>query len=213
MMKRAILFACAVLLCGGAAFGGMLSEDPGELIVAGQYWFPGMGDTDLFKGGMGAEVTYREWFSFPWGVGVNLGLSQWQVDDSSRAFKYDHLTDYDGDAMLIPLGLSVYFNMIDWDNWNVILKTGLQYAFVDSNVSVFNNEGTAMVRQDVDIGGAVLWNVGAEYEYMVAENFYVLGGAGLQIDAMNGDTDYAGGNLRDVSFAGFNLGLGVKYLF
>ncbi len=213
MMKKAILFGCAVLLCGAAAFGGLLSEEPGELTVAGQYWFPGLGDTDVFDGGLGAVVSYREWFSFPWGVGVNLGLSQWNVDGGSRAFKYDQLSDYDGDALLIPLGVSLYFNMIDWDNWNVILGTGLKYGFVDSNVSVYNNEATAMTRQNVDIGGVLLWDIGAEYEYMVAENLYVLGGVGFQFDVIQGDTTYARGDLRDVSFAGLDISLGVKYLF
>jgi hypothetical protein len=215
-MKKAILFVFAAVVGAGAAFGGILSDDPGELTVSGQYWFPGAGDTDLFDSGMGATVSYREWFSFPWGVGVNLGLAQWQVDSGSRAFKYDMLTDYDGDALLIPLGLSLYFNAIDWDNWNLVLDTGLQYVFVDSNVSVYNNEATDLGvkgRQDVDIGGAVLWNIGAEYEYMVSENIYVLGGLGFQTDMVNGDTDYAGGHLRDASFAGFYARLGAKLLF
>jgi hypothetical protein len=212
-MKKAILFVCAVLLCTGAAFGGMISEDPGELTVSGQWFFPGLGDTDLFKQGYGAVVSYREWFSFPWGVGVNLGLSRWQVDRASRAFKYDNLTQYDGDALLIPLGASLYFNMIDWDNWNVILGTGFQYAFVDSAVSVYNKEAAVMGREDVDMGGTLLWNIGGEYEYMVAENLYVVGGAGLQMDLVSADTEYAGGSLRDASFAGFYLNLGAKFLF
>ena len=173
MMKKAVLFACVAWLGVGAAFGGLLSEDPGELTVAGQYWFPGMGDMDVFESGYGASVSYREWFSFPWGVGVNLGVAQWQVDNSSRAFKYAQLTDYDGDALLIPFGASLYFNLIDWDNWNVILDTGLQYVFVDSGVTVFNTEENVpeevQGQQDVDIGGAILWNLGAEYEYMVSE--------------------------------------------
>ena len=213
MMKKAILVACTVLLCGSAAFGGLLSEDPGELTISGQYFFPGMGDTDLFERGYGVSASYREWFSFPWGVGVNFGLSQWQVDSSSHAFKYDNLTDYDGDALLIPLGASLYFNMIDWDNWNVILGTGLKYAFVDSNVSVYNKDAAVADRQDIDIGGVVLWDIGAEYEYMVAENLYVLGGLGFQIDVLSGDTEYAEGDLRDASFAGFYASLGAKYLF
>ena len=57
MMKKAVLFACVVLLGVGAAFGGLLSEDPGELTVAGQYWFPGMGDMDVFESGYGASVS------------------------------------------------------------------------------------------------------------------------------------------------------------
>ena len=217
MMKKAVLFACVALLGVGAAFGGMFSEDPGELTVAGQYWFPGAGDIDLFDSGYGAMVSYREWFSFPWGAGVNVGVAQWQVDSSSHAFKWDELTDYDGDALLIPFGASLYFNLIDWDNWNLILDTGLQYVFVDSGVTI-NNQAENVPedlqgKQDVDIGGAILWTIGAEYEYMVAENFYVQGGLGFQTDLLNGDTEYAGGSLRDASLAGFYARLGAKFLF
>ncbi len=213
MMKKAVLAVCAVLVGAGAAFGGMLSEDPGELTVAGQVWFPGAGDVNLFDSGYGAVVSYREWFSFPWGVGVNLGLAQWQVDDSSNGLKYDMLTDYDGDALLIPFGASLYFNMIDWDNWNLILDTGLQYVFVDSSMTVYNNEETAKETQDVDIGGAVLWNIGGEYEYMVGENLYLLGGVGFQMDVVNGDTEYDGRSVRDASLAGFYARVGAKFLF
>ena len=213
MMKKAVLFACVAWLGVGAAFGGLLSEDPGELTVAGQYWFPGMGDMDVFESGYGASVSYREWFSFPWGVGVNLGVAQWQVDNASRDFKYDQLTDYDGDALLIPFGASLYFNLIDWDNWNLILDTGFQYVFVDSGMTVYNNEETAQERQDVDIDGAILWNLGAEYEYMVSENVYLLGGLGLQTDVMSGNTEYDGRSVRDVSLSGFYARLGAKFLF
>lgn len=217
MMKKAVLFACVALLGAGAAFGGMFSEDPGELTVAGQVFFPDSADCDLFKDGYGAWVSYREWFSFPWGAGLSLGVSQWQVDGDSDAFKYDQLTDYDGDALLIPIGASLYFNVIDWDNWNLILETGLQYVFVDSSVTLYNNEEdvdeSVKGTQDVDIDGAILWNVGAEYEYMVAENLYVLGGIGYQLDVMKGDTEYAGRSVRDASFAGGYARLGAKFLF
>lgn len=212
-MKKALLALGVVLTVAGAAFGGLISEDPGELTVAGQYWFPGGGDYDLFKAGYGATVSYREWFSFPWGVGVNLGLAQWQVDDNSSAFKYDKLTDYDGDALLIPLGASLFFNMIDWENWNLILNTGLQYVFVDSSVTLFNREEQVMRRQDVDIGGSLLWNVGAEYDYMITENAFVLAGLGYQVGVVDADTDYNGVSVRDTSLQGFFVQLGAKFLF
>ncbi len=213
MMKKAVLFVSAALLGAGMSQGGMLSEDPGELSVSAQMFMPDHADCDLFKDGYGALVSYREWFSFPWGAGVSLGVSQWQVDNDSNAFKYDQLTDYDGDALAIPVGASLYFNMIDWDNWNLILESGLQYVFVDSNVTVYNNEETAKETQDVDIGGAILWNIGAEYEYMVAENLYLLGSIGYQMDVMNGDTEYAGRSVRDASFAAGYARLGAKFLF
>ena len=217
MMKKAIWVVCMVLLGVGAAWGGVISEDPGELTASGLYWIPGSGDFDLFKRGLGAEVSYREWFRFPWGVGVNLGVSQWDVDSGSNAYKYKALSSYDGDVLLIPIGAALYFNVIDWDNWNLILDTGLQYVFVDSSMTVFNTEENVPEdvrgQQDVDIGGAILWNIGAEYEYMVGENVYVLGGVGFQMDVMNGDTEYAGRSVRDASLAGFYGRLGAKFLF
>lgn len=213
MMKKAVLFVCAAGLGVAAAFGGITSEDPGELSVSGLYWFPGDGDFNLFEAGYGAQVSYREWFSFPWGVGVNLGLAQWQVNSGSDAYAYKELVNYDGDALLIPVGASFYFNMIDWDNWNVILETGLQYVFVDSSVSVFNSEENVQRREDVKIGDAILWNLGAEYEYMVSENLYVQGGIGYQVDVMKGDTEYSGRSTRDTSFQGAYLRLGAKFLF
>ena len=211
MMKKAMAVACAVLLGSGAAFGGLISDDPGELAVSGMAFLPDHAECDLFELGLGAQVSYREWFSFPWGVGVSLGISQWQVDDASNAFKIKYVTDYDGEALVIPFGASLYFNLIDWDNWNVILETGLQYAFVESSVDAYN--GDKEKRQDADVGGAVLWNLGAEYEYMVSENVYLTGGIGYQLDVLNEDTKFDGHTVRDVTFGGGYARLGAKFLF
>ena len=212
-MKIAILVLSAAVLCASVAFGGLLSEDPGELTVAGQYWYPDAGNFTLCDSGYGASVMYREWFRFPWGVGVNLGLAQWQVDRGSNAYKYDQLTDYKGDLMLIPFGASLYFSAIDWDNWNLNLETGFQYVFVDSSASVYNSEAGVDRYQDVDVGDAVVWNIGAEYEYMLTENLFVLAGLGYQVDVMTADTEYNGKSTRATSFEGTYGRLGAKFLF
>ena len=211
MMKKAMVLACAALVSCGAAFGGLISEDPGELAVSGLAFLPDHADCDLFELGLGAQVSYREWFSFPWGVGVNLGVSQWQVDDASNAFKIKYVKKYDGEALVIPFGASLFFNVIDWDNWNLIFETGLQYAFVESSVDAYNEDKGR--RQEADIGGAVLWNLGAEYEYMVSENVYLTGALGYQIDALNEDSKFDGKTVRDVTFGGGYARFGAKFLF
>lgn len=211
MMKKAMVLACAALVSCGAAFGGLISEDPGELAVSGLAFLPDHADCDLFELGLGAQVSYREWFSFPWGVGVNLGVSQWQVDDASNAFKIKYVKNYDGEALVIPFGASLFFNVIDWDNWNLIFETGLQYAFVESSVDAYNEDKGR--RQEADIGGAVLWNLGAEYEYMVSENVYLTGALGYQIDALNEDSKFDGKTVRDVTFGGGYARFGAKFLF
>lgn len=213
-MKKVLLGCCIVLALAGISMGGLLGEAPGELNVYGLYWFPGDGDFDLFENGYGIAVSYREWFDCAWlGMGVNLGLAQWDVDSGSNAYKYNMLSDYDGDAMLIPFGLSLYFSVIDWDNWSVIVDTGVQYVFVDSSVDVFNSEAGVNRRVDVDIDDAVLWNIGAEFEYMLTENAYVTVGGGYQVDVVKSDTEYMGRSLRDTNFQGAYLKLGAKFLF
>ncbi len=213
MMKKFISLACAVLLCGSVAWGGMISEDPGELLVAGQFWLPGEGDSDLFETGYGAEFSYREWFSFPWGVGLNLGAAQWQVDGGSAAYKWQRLSDYDGDALLLSIGPALYFSMIDWDNWNLTLEAGVKYVYVDSDVSVYNEAETYQRRQDVEIDDGLIAHIGAEYEYMVAENLYLLAGGGYQMDLMACDTSYELGDLRDTHLRGAFFRAGAKFLF
>lgn len=213
-MKKLALVSLLAVLVAAPSFAGILNADePGELIVSGSYVIPGDGDFDLFENAVGATLTYREWFCFPWGVGLNVGVSSWQVDDKSTAYKYKALSDYDGSALVIPLGLSLYFNVIDWDNWNLVLGTGFQYLFVESDIDLYNSEPGVKRRQDVDIDDAILWNLEAQYEYMLAENAYFLGGLGYQVDAMRADTSYPGGDLRDTSFRGFFGTLGVKFLF
>lgn len=212
-MKRWMLVSCALLMTTAAALGGMISEDPGELIGAVQLWRPGEGDSDLFNFGYGAIVSYREWFRFPWGVGLNLGVAQWQVDSGSQTYKWQNLRGYDGDALLVSIGPALLFSLIDWDNWNFNLETGIQYVHVDSSVSVYSDAPGHEGRREVDIGGDILWHVGAEYEYMVAENLYLLAGAGYQKDLMPADTEYDLGKLRDTYLHGFFFRVGAKYLF
>ena len=69
------------------------------------------------------------------------------------------------------------------------------------------------MRQEADIGGALLLNLGAEYEYMVSENVYLTGGLGYQFDVMNEDTKFDGHVVRDVTFGGGYARLGAKFLF
>ena len=208
-MKKAILVALAAVLCAGAALGGMISEDPGELSASGLLWLPGEGDSDLFDMGYGAQVSYREWFSFPWGVGLNAGVGLWQVDSGSQAYKWQRLTDYDGDATLLFIGPALSFNVIDWDNWNLSIETGVQFVYIDSGVEV-ELEGETLA---VEIDPSVLCHFGLEYEYMLSENFYLSGAAGYQIDVVEGKTDYELGELRDTHLHGAFARLGAKFLF
>lgn len=214
-MKKLFIFALMALIALGAAAtsqAALLSEDPGELDVSGVFWIPGDGDYyALYDTGYGVEVSYREWFSFPWGVGVSLGLAQWNVDDGSNAFNIDYWTKYDGDILYVPFGLSLYFCAIDWDDWNLVFDVGLRYVFIDSNVTVFDeNLGR---KRDVDIDGGVVANIGVEFQYMLNEDFFLHIGGGYQGSLIECDAKSEGYSLRDNNLQGAYLRFGAKYLF
>lgn len=212
-MKKIFALALAALVAAtGAASAGLLnSEEPGEVSVSGYYVFPGDGDFSTFKAAAGVQGAYREWFAFPWGIGINLGWGTYIADKNSSSYKVPTLGKFDGECNVIPLGLSLFFNVIDWDNWNLVLGTGVQYLIVDSDVSAWDT--TVSKRQDIDIDNALLWNIEAEYEYMLSEKFYILGGVGYQVDIVRADTECGDNDLRDTSFRGLFLRLGLKFLF
>jgi hypothetical protein len=212
-MKKILILALAALFASlGAASAGLLnSEEPGEVEVSGYYLFPGDGDFDLFRGAAGVQGLYREWFAFPWGISLNAGWGTYLAYKDANSYKVDTLGKFKGECNVVPLGASLWFNIIDWDNWNLLLGTGLQYLIVDSDVSAWDS--VAGKRKDIDIDNAFMWNIEADYEYMLSEKFYILGGVGYQVDIVRADTDCSGVDLRDTSFRGLFLRLGLKFLF
>jgi hypothetical protein len=212
-MKKILIPALAALFAvSGAASAGLLnSEEPGEVSVSGYYLFPGDGDFDTFKGAAGVQGAYREWFSFPWGLGVNAGWATYMADKNSTSYKVETLRDFKGECNVLPLGASLFFNVIDWDNWNLILGTGLEFLMVNSDMSA--RDSISGKRRDIDVGNALMWDIEAEYEYMLSEKMYILGGVGYQVDLVRAKTDCDDLDLRDTSFRGLFLRLGLKFLF
>ena len=203
--------ALAALVLVPAASAALFSEDPGEFDLNGICWFPGDGDFDLYKFGFGAELSYREWFCFPWGVGVSLGLAQWQADDGANAFKIKSWDDYSGHILGIPVGLSLYFCAIEWDNWNLIVDAGLRYWFVNSDIDVYDADRKA--RRDIDIKGNLVANIGLGLEFLLTENCYLTCGGGYQGNVYKGSAEAGSTDLRDNSLQGAYARVGVKALF
>ena len=212
-MKKILVSALAALFAvtGAASAGVLNSEEPGEVSVSGYYLFPGDGDFNLYDGAAGVQASYREWFAFPWGVSLNAGWGTYLANKDATSYKVDTLGKFKGECNVVPLGASLWFNVIDWDNWNLLLGTGVQYLIVDSGISAWDS--LAGKRKDIDIDNALMWNIEAEYEYMLTEQLYILGGAGYQVDIIRADTDCSGVELRDSSFRGAFLRLGLKFLF
>ena len=215
MMKKLFLASLALLfVLAATSFGGILSDDEGELSVQGTFFLPDGGDFDLFKSGFGGEVSYREWVAFPWGLGLSLGYANWQTDkDSRHSYKIPNSSDFHGTVSTLPLGINAYFNIIDWDNWNVILKTGFSYVFVESDVDFYYNGS----RHDIDMDNAILWDIALEYDHTLTENLYLTLTGGFQTDLMKADSKFSDSigrhNIHDTSFEAFFARAGLKFLF
>lgn len=208
-MKKAMWMAMAMLVAAGTAQAGLVSDEPTEVSVQAQAWFPGEGDFNLFDDSFGFKVNWREWVSFPFGLGIQAGMGNWGTDAHSNPYKYGGLHDFGGDVTLVPVGLTLAYCPIDWNNWDVILETGLHYVFVSSDATCRVEDGS---RHDLDMDNAIWWTVGAEFDYQVAEGVFVVGGAGVQVDVMRSETECNGADLRDTRFQAFYASLGAKFL-
>jgi len=213
-MKK-LLALTAALCCALSltASAGLVGDDSGELDVAAVGVFAGTGDFDLFSFGAGAELSYREWFEgLPWGVGASVGVQNWQVDDKAgNPFKYNGFTDYDGDAVVVPLGVNLYFAVIEWDNWNLVAEAGVKYLFVNEDIDLYNKDTSK--REDVELDNGILGNLGLSLEFLMSEHWYLTLTGGYQGNIMKCDTEIGGRNSCDATFDGAYGRCGLKALF
>ena len=207
-MKKWFALALVAMVAAGAAQAA--DNEPLELGARAQVWFPGEGDFNLFEPSVGAVVTLRDWFAFPWGVTLDAGIAQWRTDSDSNPYKYKGLNDFDGDVTVIPVGLSLNYCLIDWNDWDVNLSTGLKYVFVDSDADCHSDADGK--RHGIDMDNAIWWTVEAEFDYQVFEGGFLTCGGGFQTDVMRSDTKCNGAELRDSRFQGFFANLGFKFL-
>ena len=211
MIKKILFSALAIALLSAPAYAGITGDKEGELSVHAQYFFPGDGDFDLFETGVGGEVSYREWFAFPFGLGLSAGFTSWSTDSKSNPFKFKEYTDFKGCVRNFPIGAHLFFSIIDWENWNLNLRTGLRYVIVDSDVDFLNKQDGK--RYDVDLDNSVLWDVALELDVALSEQTYFALSGGFQTDVMKSDASCALDNdLRSASFEAFFGTVGVKFL-
>jgi hypothetical protein len=210
-MKKLLVASLAALLAIATAHAGLTSEEAGEVHADLVLYGPGLGDAGLCDLGFGAQVAYREWLAWPFGASLSLGYAAWQVDSSSDAYKWRDFSKYDGDLSLIPVGVSLHFNLADSDSWDLILSTGLKYVIVDSSATLRDaHDGR---KHDIDIDNAVWWDLSLALEYMLSESAYLEIGAGVQTDVLKAETELDDGrDLRDTSFQAFFGSVGLKFV-
>lgn len=205
-----LALSCVFTLTASA---GILGDDSGELDVSAVGFWTGTGDFDLFRSAWGGEISYREWFQgLPWGIGVSAGVQSWQVDkDAGNPFKWKGYSKYDGDAFVVPLGASVYFAIVEWENWNLVAEAGAKYLFVSEDIDLYNAD--LGKREDVKLDNGIAGNVGLALEFLLNERCYFTLAAGYQGNLMKCDAEIGGRNACDATFDGAYGKLGVKALF
>lgn len=212
-MKKIIVLAALALLMGAPVFAqselppGYLSEVRG----AARYVMIGEGDFDLYEGGFGGEVQYRNWSYDPIGWALSLGVEQFQAQSDSSDLGVPTIGDFDGDLMLIPVGASVLYKLIDMDGWRLTVEGGLRYVFADSSID-FAEVGLTK-RESLDVGDGVIAVIGADIERLITEDISVFFGGGYNADLLPGEITIPHDTLKDNELKGlfFRLGAGVSF--
>lgn len=206
-MKKTAIVLSMLLICGAAGAQDYGSEVRGTI----HYAFPGAGDFDLYEGGFGLDVQYRNWVSDPFGFGFSLGWAEWDADPDSTDVGGSVLGDFDGSVTLIPLGVSGLYKLADFTDWRLTLEAGLKYVMTRSDISA--TRAVTGETDDIEIGDGVVAVVGADYERSLGNEWSWFAGAAYQFDLQKGDIEVDHGELRSNELQAFFIRAGAKRAF
>lgn len=201
-MKRLLAGVLSLVLCT-AAYGQ--AEAPAgywnETGLALSYWFPGVGDFDLYKSGFGIEVQYHYWVTYAVGVAASAGWCEWDADSGAA----DLGVPVDGGSItFMPLGASLLYKLVDVELWNLTLEAGARLALVDSDVKLADG-------RKLEIDDGIVAVAGIEYSLSLTENWSVQAALRYQEDVQKGEI--LGGDLRDNELQGLAVALGTRIRF
>lgn len=192
-----------------------------EFRFSGDLLVPGYDDLWDTAYGASAHATY--WMTEYVGINAQLGLQSWQINEDN--FHIQNIPAYGyimrntwrfyGDALMIPLGISVRGRLPLNEVLSLGAEGGVKYVFVSSDVEERGFLGGAAYRKDVDIdSGAVLF---IETDLMVTptENIQFFCGIGYQFDISKGGMEWSSGSVSyaDNELKAVTLRLGVSLQF
>ena len=212
-MKKMAVLAVALLVMGSTVLAQ--TEVPAgylnEVRASVRFVMIGDGDFDLYDPGFGGELQYRNWGYDPIGWAVSVGVEQFKANSDSSDLGVPSIGDYDGDLMLIPVGASLLYKLMDTPDWTIALEGGLRYVVADSSID-FQRTGEAR-RENLDVDDSVIAVIGADLERRVSEGAALFLGVGYNVDVVQGEIAIPGDTLKDNELHGAFVRLGARVAF
>lgn len=199
-MKRTALIVATLGLLAGAA----RAESGADVGIAAEVWMPGAGDYDLYDMGYGAEVSFRRWCNPPFGYEVSAGFGTWEAGDGDQVGS--GLTDFDGDAQVLPFGVSGLWQIPET---RLTLELGVRYLLMASEIDALNT--AAGERTDLEIDDSLLGLVALQSDWDIGGERTLGLDAGYQFDLVSGDIDTDYGSAGETDLQAFFLRVALRW--
>jgi len=170
---------------------------------------PGIGDYDLYTYGLGAELQFRDWVSYPWGYSIALGYSEWATDKNAGS-PGSNLYDFDGKLEIVPFGGSVLYHAYAGDSWDVSLDGGIRWLANDSKITARISGQDPENIYDVDVGDAIHMLLGVNADYKLSADILWSVSAGYRTDISRGSLSTELGPARDSIMESFVFTTGLR---
>ena len=196
-MTLAITFSASAFTCGP------VHQD----VSAGVLAFLPKDNNSLYNNGWGGEVQYRFWFTDDWALALAAGAARLNVADNTA------ITDLGGTAGSVdiyPLGGDLLYNIVDIAPVRINAQMGIRYLFTSSDASCLNVAGK---RVDMSIDNGTVWRVGLDADCAITQKLALFGAGIYQQDFSKEGISTVDGPLRDNTFRGFILQVGLRARF
>jgi opacity protein-like surface antigen len=211
-MKKAWLLG--VLMCwspAAMAQTGGLADKPTEVSGSVVYFFPSQQFSGFYDNMKGVEFQYTYWVAMPVGVSVTTGLMDAEVRTNNKHLVDPKVGTFKDSATMLPIGLSLLYNIADTQDWRVYGEAGLRYVIIDSDIKL-RSAGTGKT-QSVSLDNGSVGVLRVNVSRRLSEQWALFGSAGVQVDIAAGDVSVGGEKLGDDNLKGYSWALGAQYLF
>lgn len=157
-----------------------------EFMISGDFVIPGQ-DDDWDKG-IGATARLTLWQNSSVGYAFVIGAQKWDVNDEiysggqslGYGIGYGYAFGLEGDATMVPIGLSGMYNITFSPTTSLILEGGIRYVIINSNVKYiqaealvdsYGNRRTASRSYDLEYDNGILGVINAYFNMEISKGF------------------------------------------
>jgi hypothetical protein len=168
----------------------------------------------------GVEVQARFWQAQRVGFALAAGCDSWNavndVIDRSDEEAYLH-TSVSGDAIVVPVGLSMLYRSSVMEDMDLMLELGFRYMFVDSSIyseAIYQDDAESKsLAGTVSIENSLVAVVGLNLEMKANDQLSVELGISQQFDLGKPHEKFTGKDIGETSFQGTSFTIGVVMSF